>query len=164
MIFTRKGNDGLSDKKHLIFGKNSAITFVYRLTFFDVGDTEDFHTKIRDQLQMDYSEAQQEYNTATLEESSAKADLRRRKFLKDNPKEVKSRADKNLVARDTSHYQTEFEAKRKLRRDAKKELDEAYKAFDTHRDEEAKGFVKENDITKVGSQYKANWTHLPGYV
>ena len=113
---------------------------------------------------MDYTEAQQDYNTATLEESSAKIDLKRRKFLRENPKEVKSRADKTLVARETSHYQTEWEAKRKARREAKKELDEAYKAFDTHRDEEAKGFVKENDITKVGSQYKANWTHLPGLV
>ena len=132
------------------------------MTYFDVGDTEDFHTKIRDQLQMDYQEAQQEYNTATLEESSAKADLKRRKFLKENPKEVKSKADKQLVAKETSVYQTEWEAKRKTRREAKKELDEAYKAFDTHREEEAKGFIKENDITKVGSQYKANWSHLPG--
>ena len=111
---------------------------------------------------MDYTEAQQEYSNATLEESSAKADLKRRKFLRENPKEVKSKADKQLVTKETSAYQTEYEAKRKLRREAKKELDEAYKAFDTHREEEAKGFVKENDITKVGSQYKANWTHLPG--
>ena len=133
-----------------------------RLTYFDVGDTEDFHTKIRDQLQMDYTEAQQDYNNATLEESSAKADLKRRKFLKENPKEVKTKADKALVAKETSAYQTEWDAKKKARREAKKELDEAYKAFDTHRDEEAKGFIKENDITKIGSQYKANWTHLPG--
>ena len=70
-----------------------------RLSYFDVGDTEDFHTKIRDQLQMDYQEAQQDYNTATLEESSAKADLKRRKFLKENPKEVKSKADKQKGGR-----------------------------------------------------------------
>lgn len=47
------------------------------------------------------------------------------------------------------------------RQNAKKEMDESYKAFDAHRDEEAKGFVKENDIVKIGTQYKANWTHLP---
>lgn len=132
------------------------------MTFFDVGDTEDFHVKIRDQLQMDYQEAQQDYNNATLEESSAKIDLKRRKYLKENPKEVKTKADRTLVSKETTVYQTEFEAKRKIRRDAKKELDEAYKAFDSHREEEAKGFIKENDITKVGSQYKATWTHLPG--
>ena len=135
--------------------------WIFRLSYFDIGDTENFHNQVRDQLQLDYTEAQQDYNTATLEESSAKADHRRRKFLKENPKETKTKADRKLLAYDVDYYYDIWQAKRKTRQNAKKEMDESYKAFDAHREEEAKGFVKENDIVKIGTQYKANWTHLP---
>ena len=109
----------------------------------------------------DYQEAQENYNLATLEESKAKLDYKRRKFLKENPKETKSKQDKQLVTKETSVYHTEYRTKMKARQAAKKEADEAYKALEEHKDEEAKGFVRENDIQKVGSQYKASWTHLP---
>ena len=133
----------------------------FRLTFYDTGDAGDFQTKVKEQLVQDYAEAQNDYNAAILEESSAKIDKNRRKHLRDNPKEVKSKADKTLVSKELSHYSEIFDAKRKARKEAKKEVDEAYKALESHKDEEIKGFVRENDIVKVGTQYKASWTHLP---
>ena len=119
-------------------------------------------TKVKEQLVQDYADAQNDYNAAILEESGAKVDKNRRKHLRDNPADIKTKADKNLVSKKLSHYQEVFEAKRKVRRDAKKELDETYKSLESHKDEEIKGFVRENDIVKVGTQYKASWTHLPG--
>ena len=110
---------------------------------------------------MDYQDAQQEYNLAILENSNAKKDWQRRQFLKDNPTEVKSAADKKLVAKSVTEYHTIWQDKKKTRRSTKTELDEAKKALETHKDEEEKGFIRENDIVKMGSQYKANWTHLP---
>ena len=132
-----------------------------RLTFYNTGDTASFQTKVKEQLQLDVTEAQQEYTTAIQKEQVAKADYQRRQFLKDNPKEVKSAADRALVRRETSHYKSEFDALRKKRKEAKKEADEAFKALDTHKEEESKGFVRENDITKENGQYKTLWTHLP---
>ena len=119
-------------------------------------------TKVKEQLVQDYADAQNDYNAAILEESGAKVDKNRRKHLRDNPADIKTKAVKNLVSKKLSHYQEVFEAKRKVRRDAKKELDETYKSLESHKDEEIKGFVRENDIVKVGTQYKASWTHLPG--
>ena len=119
-------------------------------------------TKVKEQLVQDYAEAQADYNAAILEESSAKVDRNRRKHLQDKPKDVKSKADKVLVTKNLSHYQDLYDAKKKARGEAKKELDETYKSLESHKDEELKGFVRENDIVKVGSQYKASWTHLPG--
>ena len=110
---------------------------------------------------MDYTDAQLEYNSAVLEDSSSKADYKRRKFLKDNPLEVKTKADKTLVAKEVTHYYDLWQTIKQRRKDAKKEMDEAKKALDSHKEEEAKGFVRTNDIVKVGSQYKAHWTHLP---
>ena len=110
---------------------------------------------------MDVTEAQQEYTDAILQEQAAKADVKRRQFLKDNPKEVKSAADKALVKRETSHYQSEYDKLKKKRREAKKEADEAFKALDAHKEDESKGYVRENDITKENGQYKSMWTHLP---
>ena len=65
------------------------------------------------------------------------------------------------MKKDETHWETEWQAKRTARKSAKKEVDEAYKALDAHKDDEIKGFVRENDIIKVGTQYKASWTHLP---
>ena len=110
---------------------------------------------------IDYQDAQQEYNRAILENSNAKKDHHRRQFLKENPSEVKTAADKKLVAKCVTDYYNTWQEKKKIRRAAKTEVDEAKKALDTHKDEEEKGFVRENDIVKIGSQYKANWTHLP---
>ena len=112
-------------------------------------------------MQVDVTEAQQEYTDAILQEQAAKADVKRRQFLKDNPKEVKSAADKALVKRETSHYQSEYDKLKKKRREAKKEADEAFKALDAHKEDESKGYVRENDITKENGQYKSMWTHLP---
>ena len=138
-----------------------AAVFYFRLTYFNTGDTQAFQQKVKDQLITDYSEAQEEYNAAILEESKAKTDFKRRKFLKENPKTKMSKTDKELASKETSHWQKIWEDKKTARRNAKKESDEAYKALETHKDEEAKGFVRENDIQKVGSQYKTSWTHLP---
>ena len=129
--------------------------------FYNTGDTASFQTKVKEQLQVDVTEAQQEYTDAILQEQAAKADAKRRQFLKDNPREVKTAADKILVKRETSHYQTEYDKLKKKRRDAKKEADEAFKALEAHKDDESKGFVRENDITKENGQYKSMWTHLP---
>ena len=65
------------------------------------------------------------------------------------------------MKKDLSIFETDWQAKRTARKAAKKEVDEAYKALDTHKEDESKGFVRENDIVKVGTQYKASWTHLP---
>lgn len=135
--------------------------FSCRLTFYNTGDTASFQTKVKEQLQVDVTEAQQEYTDAIIQEQAAKADFKRRQFLKDNPKEVKSAADKALVKRETSHYQAEYDKLKKKRREAKKEADEAFKALDAHKDDESKGFVRENDIIKENGQYKSMWTHLP---
>ena len=119
---------------------------------------------MKEQLQLDVTESQEDYTKAITEEQQAKADLKRRQYLKNNPKEVKSRADKNLVGKETSFYQTEYDKCKKKRREAKKEADEAFKALDAHKEDESKGFVRENDITKENGQYKSLWTHLPRYV
>ena len=134
---------------------------VFSLTFYDTGDAGDFQSKIKEQLAQDLAEAQEEYNAAILAEADAKKDKRRRIHLQTHPKDVKSKSDKNLMKHDEKHWENEWQNKRTARKAAKKEIDEAYKAFDTHKEEESKGFVRENDITKVGSQYKASWTHLP---
>ena len=94
-------------------------------------------------------------------ESDAKMDLKRYQFLRKNSKVTKSKADKKLLAKDEAHWESEWQAKRTARKSAKKEIDEAFKALDAHKDDEIKGFVRENDIVKVGTQYKASWTHLP---
>ena len=132
------------------------------MTYFNCGDTEAFQLKVKDQLLTDYAEAQEEYNQAILVEAEAKKKYKRRKFLKENPKEVKTKEDRTLVQRETSQYHTDWRTLVDKRKAAKKESDEAYKSLEAHKDEEAKGFVRENDIQKVGSQYKASWTHLPG--
>ena len=131
------------------------------MKFFNVGDTAAFHNTIKEHLLLDVAETQEELNTAILEESSAKATHKRRKFLKDNPKEIKTTADKNLCAKNTTHYYDEWRAKNAIRKTAKKDYDEAAKALESHKDDELKGFVKENDIQKVGNQYRTMWTHLP---
>lgn len=133
----------------------------FRLKFFNVGDTAAFHTTIKEHLLLDVTEAQEELNTAILEESSAKTAHKRRKFLKDNPKEIKTKADKDLCLKATSIYHTEWKEKSVIRKAAKKEYDEAAKALEGHKEDELKGFVRENDIQKDGSQYKTLWTHLP---
>ena len=96
-----------------------------------------------------------------MEESAAKTQHKRRKFLKDNPKENKTAADKSLCGKTTTHYHDEWRAKVAVRKIAKKDYDEAAKALESHKDDELKGFVKENDIQKVGNQYRTMWTHLP---
>ena len=112
-------------------------------------------------MAQDLAEAQEEYNAAILLEADAKVELRRYRHLKAHPKDIKSKTDKNLMKKDETHWETEHQTKRTARKAAKKEVDEAFKALDTHKDDEMKGFVRENDIVKVGSQYKASWTHLP---
>ena len=47
------------------------------------------------------------------------------------------------------------------RKTARKDYDEAHKAFDAFREDETRGHIKDNDITKHGTQYKTKWTHLP---
>ena len=131
------------------------------MTFYDTGDTGDFQSKVKEQLAQDLAEAQEEYNAAILAEADAKADKKRSQHLKQHPKEIKSKADRNLMKKDPSIYETEWAAKRTARKAAKKEVDEAFKALDTHKEEENKGFVRDNDIVKIGTQYKASWTHLP---
>ena len=131
------------------------------MSFFNTGDTVAFQTKIKEQLVTDLRESQQELNDAILEESAMNVDHKRRKYLKENPKEVKSSKDKALCAKETSWYKGELERLKTARRAAKKEFDEATKALDAHKEDESKGFVRENDIQKVGNQYKATWTHLP---
>ena len=131
------------------------------MTFYDTGDTGDFQSKVKEQLAQDLAESQEEYNAAILAEVDAKADLKRHKYLKLHPKEVKSKADRNIMKKDLSVYEADFQAKKAARKAAKKEVDEAFKSLDTHKEDENKGFVRENDIVKVGTQYKASWTHLP---
>ena len=131
------------------------------MKFFNVGDTAAFHNTVKEHLVLDVSETQEDLNTAIMEESAAKTQHKRRKFLKDNPKESKTAADKALCAKTTTHYHDEWRAKVAVRKVAKKDYDEAAKALESHKDDELKGFVKENDIQKVGNQYRTMWTHLP---
>ena len=123
-----------------------------------------FQTKIKEQLVTDLRESQQEYNDAVILEEAAKVDYQRRKFLKENPKEVKSEEDRALCKKGLTWYKTEKDRLRGNRKTAKKDYDESIKALDGHKDEEANGFIRENDIQKIGNQYKANWTHLPKLV
>ena len=106
-------------------------------------------------------EAQEEYNEAIIEEDENKTSYKRRAFLKENPKAVKTSADRKLCDHETSWYKTNLDAAKAKRKTAKKEVDEAQKALDSHKEEEAKGFQRENDIQKIGNQYKTSWTHLP---
>ena len=131
------------------------------MNFYNVGDTAAFHVKIKEQLVTDLREAQEEYNNQTLAEDQAKADYKRRAYLKEHPKEVNCAKDRQLCAHGTSHYKTEWENIKGKRRAAKKEFDEASKALDNHKEEEASGFSRENDVEKVGSQYQTTWTCLP---
>ena len=131
------------------------------MKFFNVGDTAAFHNTIKEHLLLDVAESQEELNTAILKESSAKADYKRRKFLKENPKEIKTSADQSLCSKQTTWYHDDWKAKSLVRKNAKKDYDEAAKALDSHKEDELKGFVKENDIQKVGNQYRTMWTHLP---
>ena len=133
------------------------------MKFFNVGDTAAFHNTVKEHLLLDVAESQEELNTAILEESAAKSAHKRRKFLKENPKEIKTAADKSLCAKNVTHYYDDWKAKSAVRKTAKKEYDEAAKALESHKDDEVKGFVKENDIQKVGNQYRTMWTHLPRY-
>ena len=126
-----------------------------------MGDTAAFHVKIKEQLVTDLREAQEEYNVQTLAEDQAKANYKRRAFLKENPKEVTTSKDRHLCSKETSTYKTEWEAVKQKRRAAKKEFDEAHKALESHKEEELSGFARENEIEKVGSQYRTTWTHLP---
>ena len=135
-----------------------------RLNFYNVGDTAAFHVKIKEQLVTDLREAQEEYNAQTLAEDQAKTDHKRRAFLKENPKEVNCPKDRQLCSRETSWYKTEWETVKAKRRAAKKEFDEAHKALDSHKEEELSGFSRDNDVEKVGSQYRTTWTCLPRYL
>ena len=133
------------------------------MKFFNVGDTAAFHNTIKEHLLLDVAETQEDLNNAILEESAAKTAHKRRKYLKENPKEIKTSADRNLCSKQVSHYYDDWKAKNTVRKTAKKDYDEAAKALDSHKDDEIKGFVKENDIQKVGNQYRTMWTHLPRY-
>ena len=133
----------------------------FRLNFYNVGDTASFQQKIKEQLVMDLREAQEEYNSLTLEEDQAKIKLKRRAFLKENPKEVKTSKDRQLCSQETTKYKNDLVAIKTRRKAAKKEFDEAHKALESHKEEEASGFSRENDIEKVGNQYRTTWTHLP---
>ena len=137
------------------------LEFQFRLKFFNVGDTAAFHNTIKEHLLLDVAETQEELNTAILQESAAKTAHKRRKFLKENPTEIKTPKDRDLCSKPTSWYHDDWKAKSTVRKNAKKEYDEAAKALESHKDDELKGFVKENDIQKVGSQYRTMWTHLP---
>ena len=131
------------------------------MNFFNVGDTASFQIKVKEQLVNDLREAQEEYNDAILEEDEAKTSHKRRAFLKENPKAVKTAADRKLCGFETSWYKTNLDAAKAKRKTAKKEVDEAQKALDSHKEDEAKGFQRESDIQKVGNQYKTAWTFLP---
>ena len=106
-------------------------------------------------------EAQEDYNAAILEEEDAKKDHKRRAFLKENPKAVKTAEDRKLCGHETTWYKNLWDTAKTKRRAAKKEADEAQKALDGHKEDEAKGFQRENDIQKIGNQYKTSWTFLP---
>ena len=78
------------------------------MTFYDTGDTGDFQSKVKEQLAQDLAESQEEYNAAILAEVDAKADLKRHKYLKLHPKEVKSKADRNIMKKDLSVYEADL--------------------------------------------------------
>lgn len=129
--------------------------------FYNTGDTNEYQLRVREQLTVDVTESQEWFEEAVIEEEKAKVDFHRRKFLRDNPAEVKNENDRRLVAKETTYWKKRYKKFTAKRKAAKKECDEALKALETHKDEEAKGFERENDIQKVGSQYKTLWTHLP---
>ena len=140
------------------------IKLKFRLNFYNVGDTAAFHVKIKEQLVTDLRESQEEYNLQTLAEDEAKADHKRRAYLKEHPKEVNCAKDRLLCSKPETWYKTEWENVKVKRKAAKKEFDEANKALENHKEEESSGFSRENDVEKVGSQYRTTWTCLPRYI
>ena len=133
----------------------------FRLVFYNTGDTAEYQLKVREQLTVDVTESQEWYNEAVVEEEKAKTDFRRRKFLRENPSEVSTDNDRRLIGRETTYWKKKYKKMISKRKAAKKECDEAFKALESHKEEESRGFERENDIQKIGSQYKTLWTHLP---
>ena len=77
------------------------------------------------------------------------------------PVSQRSAADRKIMVKTLIQWKKRWTDKKSDRKQARKEYDEAHKAFEAFKDDEQRGVVRDNDIQKQGSQYKTKWTHLP---
>ena len=131
------------------------------MVYFDSGDSTEFHKELHDQLAADMAESRLEYNEALASEGAVKINYKRAKFLKDNPTVQKTPSDAKITKHTVIQWRKRYKTKVAERKAAKKEYDEAQKAMESFKEEDAKGHVRENDIQKHGSQYRTVWSHLP---
>ena len=109
----------------------------------------------------DVADCRMEYNEALAAERKAQKAYRRVAHLKMNPTEPRSDEDEKLLKHSPKSWKKRYKTKAAARKQAKKEYDDAQKSLEAFKEEDAKGFLRENDIQRNGSQYTSLWSNLP---
>ena len=133
---------------------------LFRLQYIEVGDATQFNKALQDQLTADLTESRLEYLEAVSTEKRVKEKYKRRLELRSSTTQ-RVPTDRKLMKHSVSVWKQRYRKKASERKTARKEYEEAHKAFESFKDEEIKGHIRENDVQKQGSQYRAKWTHLP---
>ena len=102
-----------------------------------------------------------EYLEAVKKENLVKTKYMRRKEIRQLPDARLSAMDRRIKTRSVAKWKKRYRTASQARKTARKDYEEAHKAFDAFREDESRGHIRDNNIIKQGSQYRTKWTHLP---